>query len=477
MQASDIPSKFPIPFANAAGVGYIRSIPQASQIGITAGAASLTDGFPPVNFLPVGSGGTPPFGQDMNGILNQITQWSRWQGAGALPVYDSAFSTSIGGYPMGAILSSTTSGTLWLNLADNNTTNPDTGGANWIAIPTIINTAMTFTVYGTGANFADLNAANAWLSRHRIGTSGSVTLNLAAGKFTNTTTQFLSHPDGQRITVNGSALIGGGFPAAGSFTITGSSSGARTSDTAANLALLRTRFATELAFTGASGLSFGIVGAVNNILATGDGSFVDGILFVATPNGSVSNVIGVSFGNRGFVTSQAHLATTNVGGAGNGGNSASAESASSWQYSGQIIGLSSAASGIVSSSSTIATNTNGALTAGGNVQKGNSATDNGVIIASNSNSNGSSFNGGDGFYATRGGILQAEQSVSINNGGSGYFAQNDGWIDAASSTSTGNATFGYQAINKGFVIQTGGTAGSLSPAGNTVGNANSYIVA
>ena len=61
MLASAIPIKFPIPFGNSAGGGYIRPIPQASQIGIANGAASLTDGFPPLNFLPLGSGGVPPF--------------------------------------------------------------------------------------------------------------------------------------------------------------------------------------------------------------------------------------------------------------------------------------------------------------------------------------------------------------------------------------------------------------------------------
>ncbi len=83
MKLSDIPAnKFPIPFANAAGPSYITTIPEASQIGITAGAASLTDGFVPLNFQPVGSGGVPPRGVDFNGLLKQITQWSQWQNAG-----------------------------------------------------------------------------------------------------------------------------------------------------------------------------------------------------------------------------------------------------------------------------------------------------------------------------------------------------------------------------------------------------------
>ena len=34
MQSSDIPVKFPIPFASAAGSGHIRPVPTASQIAI-----------------------------------------------------------------------------------------------------------------------------------------------------------------------------------------------------------------------------------------------------------------------------------------------------------------------------------------------------------------------------------------------------------------------------------------------------------
>lgn len=143
MQASQIPAKFLLAWAENAGASYINSIPQTSQIGVNAGRASLNDGFPPLNFLPVGSGGVPPFGGDFNGILNQVTAWSQWQNAGAQVAYDSAFSTAIGGYPKGAILASTTAGLLWLNTVDNNTTNPDSGGTGWVAILTGTASAST----------------------------------------------------------------------------------------------------------------------------------------------------------------------------------------------------------------------------------------------------------------------------------------------------------------------------------------------
>jgi hypothetical protein len=135
MQSTDIPSRLPIPFANGAGVGFIRSIPTASQIPITDGAASLTDGFPPLCFQPIASGGVPPSGQDLNGILFRVSGWSRWQAAGGPVTFNSDFSTSIGGYPRGAFLQSTvTPGLFFVSTVENNTTNPDLGGAGWQAV-------------------------------------------------------------------------------------------------------------------------------------------------------------------------------------------------------------------------------------------------------------------------------------------------------------------------------------------------------
>lgn len=154
MKIANIPSKFTIPFANAAGGGYIRAVPTASQVGITNGAASLTDGFPPLNFLPVGSGGVPPFGQDMNGILKQITQWSQWAAAGGLSPYDSAFSTAIGGYPQNSVIAGTVAGSIYISLIDDNTSNPNTGGAGWSIVPTaagIQNNLYTYSSDGGGA--------------------------------------------------------------------------------------------------------------------------------------------------------------------------------------------------------------------------------------------------------------------------------------------------------------------------------------
>lgn len=136
MQQTDIPVRFPIPFANSAGSGQIRPIPTVHQTATATDApASLTDGFPPETFVPAAAGGIPPNGKDFNGILKQITQWSRWQAAGGACPYDGAFASLIGGYPMGArITSSADASKVWISTADNNATDPDgSSAANWEA--------------------------------------------------------------------------------------------------------------------------------------------------------------------------------------------------------------------------------------------------------------------------------------------------------------------------------------------------------
>ena len=133
MQTSGIPSKTPIVWGSSAGGSYIRTPPNTSQIGITAGAASFPDGFVPISFLSKLSGGIPPDGRDFNGILNILSAWAQWFQASGPVSYDSSFCTSIGGYPKGAtLLSTATAGLIWYNTAENNTTDPDGGSpANW----------------------------------------------------------------------------------------------------------------------------------------------------------------------------------------------------------------------------------------------------------------------------------------------------------------------------------------------------------
>jgi len=126
MNLSDLPPLVAIPFANSAGASYIRNVPVPSQIGVTAGAASFTDGFTPDTFTSLSGGGAYVSGEDVNGILNHVTKWTRWLSAGGPAVFDAGFAASLGGYPKGAILvSAAFSGVEWFNTVDGNLTDPD----------------------------------------------------------------------------------------------------------------------------------------------------------------------------------------------------------------------------------------------------------------------------------------------------------------------------------------------------------------
>lgn len=149
MLASAIPTKIQLPFGAGAGSGYIRVVPVPSQIGINSGWASFTDGFPPLCFQPIGSGGIPPFGQDMNGVINVISAWCRWYAAGGPVQYDASFEANVSGYPQGAVVASTvTLGLFWFNVTDGNTTNPDASGAGWIGFSPTGSNARVITASG-----------------------------------------------------------------------------------------------------------------------------------------------------------------------------------------------------------------------------------------------------------------------------------------------------------------------------------------
>lgn len=149
MQLINAPGKLVLPFSAS---GAKNTIPVASQIGIVAGAASLTDGFPPLTRTPLAAGGVPPSGLDMNGILYELSAILRWANAGAGYVYDGTFAadSNVGGYPKGARVLRSDGLGYWLNTTDNNTTDPEAAGtapalAGWVPDYTNGVTAVTMT--------------------------------------------------------------------------------------------------------------------------------------------------------------------------------------------------------------------------------------------------------------------------------------------------------------------------------------------
>ena len=134
MQLSSLPARISAIFAASAPPTSVNVIP-LTQTGITQpGQASYDVGFPAVTMQPASSGGINPYGQDFNGLGNVLTAVQQWQSAGGLFPYDATFSSAIGGYPKGAFLLKAGAIGMWQSTVDNNTTNPDTGGAGWISV-------------------------------------------------------------------------------------------------------------------------------------------------------------------------------------------------------------------------------------------------------------------------------------------------------------------------------------------------------
>lgn len=172
MQTSSLPKKLPVPFADS---GSKQEIPVESQIGITGGRASYTDGFPPLTRTPLSAGGIPPFGTDFNGVLNEITAAVRWNNAGAGYPFDSDFSTTISGYPKGAVIPNSTNDGFWLNTTDANTTNPENATAaltGWVPVDSYGAT----TISGLSASSVTLSTLQA--SKDIIYLSGTLTANI-----------------------------------------------------------------------------------------------------------------------------------------------------------------------------------------------------------------------------------------------------------------------------------------------------------
>jgi hypothetical protein len=126
------PGKITVPWATG---GLKNAIP--ANANPTTGNAGYDQGFPPVNMTPKVAGGIPPFGQDFNGILFEITTILRYMQAGGLPTYSSSLSTAIGGYSKGAVVIGSDGLTLFHSQVDNNTNDPNTNPTGWL--PTISN--------------------------------------------------------------------------------------------------------------------------------------------------------------------------------------------------------------------------------------------------------------------------------------------------------------------------------------------------
>lgn len=508
MKYINIPTKFPIPFANSA-VNITNPIP-TNYTGVF-GSASLQLGFPKECIIPVGNGGTEPFGKDFNGIFFETSAWAQWAAAGNPIQYDSGFSSSIGGYPQGAMLVSTLfPGNNWLSTQDNNTNNPDTvfNNSGWIPFPGIIDSSYTWGVHGTGV-FSSLNSAFLYLSRFDITQNGLITLNIAAGQFSYGTAVTMDHPNADRIAINGAGYTGG--TATTSFIVTGFSGATLNSNGSATLTNLRSNYSSELLFFNgvtAPGSCMQIVTPglqINNLLITcgatagptkkvKDTAILDVGNLLSTANVSVCNGTVLTWAGQGiFIRGGAGILT--------GGLLSSSWSQSNGiaaEFGGYIAAQPFPAASTVynvvctsNASNGLFINNKGAIQHAPSIFSNqppggpygiqlicNGNTLNGASVNNQSSINAAcifSTNGSSGgfFFGASNGNITGTGTITSNNA-NGILAQEGSFVNVSGATISGNTGTALVAQTGSFIDDTGGGA-TTSPAANTVGNDNSYV--
>lgn len=122
------PTQITVPFSSN---GVKNTIPETAT---GSNLASMQEGFPVITMTDVDQGGMPPQGQDMNGILFDVTTAIRYQQAGGLFPYDATFAQAIDGYPLGALLTAADGSCLYQNTVSGNVSDPDNGGQGWSQI-------------------------------------------------------------------------------------------------------------------------------------------------------------------------------------------------------------------------------------------------------------------------------------------------------------------------------------------------------
>lgn len=129
MKITDAPKKMPVPF----GINGLREeIPDTTVPGDNT--ASYSEGFPRITMAIKAAGGLPPKGQDMNAILYELADNTRFAQAGTFYPFDQDFANATGGYPKGGTVVGSDGKTLLMSLVDSNTTDPKSSMTNWTPV-------------------------------------------------------------------------------------------------------------------------------------------------------------------------------------------------------------------------------------------------------------------------------------------------------------------------------------------------------
>lgn len=122
-------------------------------------AASWQQGFPPITMTPKSSGGQPPQGQDMNGVLNEMSAHTVFLQQGGVYKIDSTLLTA--GYNKGAMILLNDNLTVVMSVVDTNTTDPNSSMTGWIYLNQQYSPNLLFPTAGGTANALTLATISA----------------------------------------------------------------------------------------------------------------------------------------------------------------------------------------------------------------------------------------------------------------------------------------------------------------------------
>lgn len=120
----ETPRLFKTPFAGKAETSTINTVPDVpnpNDIAQKPSLAAYSTGFPSRSMQPPQAGGQPFYGQDVNGILNDISANTQYVQAGNYYPFDADFQTAVGGYNKFAVVLNPSDGKLYQSLVDANT--------------------------------------------------------------------------------------------------------------------------------------------------------------------------------------------------------------------------------------------------------------------------------------------------------------------------------------------------------------------
>lgn len=99
----------------------IPDVPDPNDIAQRPSLASYSTGFPPRSMAPPQAGGQPFYGQDVNGILKDVSANVQYIQAGNYYPFNANFQKAVGGYNKFAVVLNTEDDKLYQSLVDNNT--------------------------------------------------------------------------------------------------------------------------------------------------------------------------------------------------------------------------------------------------------------------------------------------------------------------------------------------------------------------